>query len=177
MLLSANHLIGFNVEAIDGKIGDVYDVYFDAKKWIIRYIVVDTGKFLPGKRVLLNPASFKSPQTNDKILPVNLTGDKVKSSPDASTELPVSKLEEIELHKHYDWVPYWDNDFITYSMPVVNPNLIDEESSKQLQQKIKNNHQSRRLLKRQDVLFGSTTAIISCYCQRHQLFWLNHKRF
>ena len=140
MLLSANHLIGFNVEAIDGKIGDVYDVYFDAKQWIIRYIVVDTGKFLPGKRVLINPASFGSPQTIHKVMPVNLTGEKVKSSPEASSDLPVSKLEEIELHKYYNWVPYWDNDFISYSMPVINPTPVDDESSKKLQQKIKNNH-------------------------------------
>ncbi len=138
MLLSANHLVDFHIEAIDGQIGKVEDIYFDDKKWVLRYVVVDTGKILPGKQVLLSPESFGHPKCKDRIMPVNLTREKVKSSPEASTELPVSKLEEIELHKYYDWVPYWDNEFVTYPAPVVNPPQVDEEEVKEFEQKVKN---------------------------------------
>ncbi|MFI4911276.1 MAG: PRC-barrel domain-containing protein [Sedimentisphaeraceae bacterium JB056] len=138
MLLSANHLIDFDVEAIDGNIGNVKDIYFDDTEWVIRYIVVDTGKFLPGKRVLLSPKSFGHPQAMHKIMPVDLTCEKVKSSPDASTELPVSKLEEIELHKYYNWIPYWDNDFLTYPSPILTPPPIDKGEMKEFEEKVEN---------------------------------------
>lgn len=138
MLLSANHLLDFKVEAADGDIGNVKDIYFDNKQWRIRYIVVDTGKILPGKKVLISPSSFGHPQAMHKIMPIDLTRDKVKSSPDASTELPVSKLEEMELHKYYDWIPYWDNDFLAYPTPMARPPQLDAEEVKKFEEKIKN---------------------------------------
>jgi hypothetical protein len=138
MKLSANHLIDFDVEATDGNIGNVKDIYFDNDKWVIRYIVVDTGNILPGKRVLLSPKSFGHPETMQKVMPVNLTREKVKSSPEASTELPVSKLEEIELHKYYNWIPYWDNDFITYPAPIVTPPPVDPQEVSEFEEKVKN---------------------------------------
>jgi uncharacterized protein YrrD len=138
MKLSANHLIDFDVEAIDGNIGSVKDIYFDNEQWVIRYIVVDTGKILPGKHVLLSPKSFGHPQPMHRVMPVDLTREKVKESPDASTELPVSKLEEIELHKYYNWIPYWDNNFIAYPTPLVNPPVVDPEEIEEFEEKVKN---------------------------------------
>jgi hypothetical protein len=49
------------VRAIDGEIGSVYDVYFDAQHWTVRYFVVDTGTWLSGRRVLVSPMSLRTP--------------------------------------------------------------------------------------------------------------------
>ena len=35
---------------MDGLIGKVDDFYFDDEDWRIRYLVVDTGKWLSGRR-------------------------------------------------------------------------------------------------------------------------------
>lgn len=139
MLLSATHLLDFDVEAIDGAIGDIADFYFDIDSWLIRYLVIDTGKIFPGKKVLLSPNVFGQCQSSRKIMPVNLTRDKVKQSPDETTDLPVSKLHEIELHKYYNWAPYWDSDFIAYPTPGIAQPLPDEEEKKEFEEKIKNN--------------------------------------
>ena len=41
--------------ASDGPIGTVENFVFDDESWAIRYMIVDTCKWLPGKHVLLSP--------------------------------------------------------------------------------------------------------------------------
>ena len=53
MLRSFAHLRGFTIQASDGEIGSLRDVYFDDRSTLVRYFVVDTGTWLPGRRVLL----------------------------------------------------------------------------------------------------------------------------
>ena len=57
MLRSTEDILGFRLEATDGHIGTVEDFYFDDQVWSIRYLVADTGRWLPGRRVLISPAS------------------------------------------------------------------------------------------------------------------------
>jgi hypothetical protein len=54
MLRSVKELQGYAIRAIDGDIGQVHDFYFDDQSWLIRYLVVDTGNWLPGRRVLIS---------------------------------------------------------------------------------------------------------------------------
>ena len=50
---NASRLIGKTVNALNGEIGSVDDLYFDDQTWSVRYLVVDTGKWLPGRKVLV----------------------------------------------------------------------------------------------------------------------------
>ena len=43
--------------ATDGNFGSLADIYFDDVHWQVRYFVVDTGIWLPGRLVLISPAS------------------------------------------------------------------------------------------------------------------------
>ena len=54
-LRSAGELEGWNIVATDGEIGEVYEFYFDDESWMIRYLVVDVGSWLTGRRVLPKP--------------------------------------------------------------------------------------------------------------------------
>lgn len=51
MLRSVDDLRGYNIQASDGRIGDVSDLYFDDHLWVIRYLVVDVSTWLPGRLV------------------------------------------------------------------------------------------------------------------------------
>ena len=53
-------LYGKKLGASDGDIGHVKDFYFDDKTWLVRYLVADTGSWLPGREVLLPPHAFKT---------------------------------------------------------------------------------------------------------------------
>lgn len=103
---SIKSLIGFTMGATDGEIGKVKDFYFDDHSWTIRYLIVETGGWLSGRRVLISPQSLKNVDAENEVLPVSLTIEQVKNSPDIGTNLPVSREQEIELNEHYPWT-YW----------------------------------------------------------------------
>jgi sporulation protein YlmC with PRC-barrel domain len=107
MLRSVKTLRGYTVRATDGEIGKVYEFYFDDDSWTIRYLVVDIGKWLPERRVLISTHALKQPNWMKSIFPVSLTKEQVKKSPDIYKEKPVSRQREIELHDYYRWPVYW----------------------------------------------------------------------
>lgn len=107
MKYNAESLVGFTMGAIDGEIGKVKEFYFDDETWTIRYLIVDTGNWLYGRVVLISPDALMAPDWENKIFPVNLTKEQITNSPDINTDLPVSRQEEIKLHKYYPWVAYW----------------------------------------------------------------------
>ena len=57
MLTNRADLKGFAIRATDGELGTVEQLYFDDEIWAIRYLVVDTGGWLGGRRVLISPMS------------------------------------------------------------------------------------------------------------------------
>src|SRR5262245_24375182 len=90
MLRAASHLKGTNIAATDGDIGSVDDLYFDDLTWTIRYLVVDTGTWLPGRQVLISPRSVGSASGQDRV-PVALTKEQVKNSPSIDADKPVER--------------------------------------------------------------------------------------
>lgn len=107
MLKSLKEMSGFTLLASDGEIGTVDDFYFEEGTWKIRYTVVDTGRWLPGRRIILSPLSIGRPDWENKRLPVALSRATVEGSPDVPPELPIQRADEEDLHKHYLWEPYW----------------------------------------------------------------------
>ena len=49
MLKTLLEMRGYRLSAIDKDLGSVEDFYFDDRLWQIRYLVADTGNWLPGK--------------------------------------------------------------------------------------------------------------------------------
>jgi hypothetical protein len=92
--------------ARDGEIGSVKDIYFDDEHWSVRYLVVDTGNWLPGEEVLISPASIAAAPPGQANLNVNLTRDQVKHAPSSSENPPASRLFE-EAHARYYGYPYY----------------------------------------------------------------------
>jgi len=109
MQRNVKDLSGFTIGATDGEIGKVEEFYFDDHTWTIRYLVIKTGGWLSGRRVLLSPLALLQPDWENSIFPVNLTIQQVKDSPDIDTQKTVSRQHEIELYEHYAW-PYYGAD-------------------------------------------------------------------
>jgi len=58
MLQGASAVLGYAIEASDGRIGSVGDFLFDDADWTIRWLVLDLGTWLPGRKLLLHPESI-----------------------------------------------------------------------------------------------------------------------
>jgi len=107
MLRNVRHLRGYAILATDGPIGEVEDLYFDDDRWAIRYLVVDTGSWLPGRKVLISPHAVGRPDWMAQQLPVSLTKAQVDGSPDVDTRRPLSRQYETDYLRYYGYPHYW----------------------------------------------------------------------
>ena len=107
MLRDMNDLDGYAVNARDGTIGKVRDFYFDDEAWAVRYLIVDTGSWLSSRKVLISPMSMGKLDPNGKVLPVSITMEQVKNSPNIDTDKPVSRQHELEYLGYYNYPIYW----------------------------------------------------------------------
>jgi len=107
MLRSLKSILSYRISAKDGEVGKIKDFLFDDESWMIRYLEVDIGAWLVGRRVLLSPHVLGQPDWRQAVVPVDLTKGQVESSPEIDTEQPVSRQREIALHQHYGWPYYW----------------------------------------------------------------------
>ena len=110
MLRSLKELYGCMLGASDGDIGAVKDFYFDEQNQAVRYVVVDTGKWLPGRQVLISPQAFALGKPGSKVMPVKLTRKKIEASPAIAIHKPVSRQNEEAYHRYYGWPYYWEGD-------------------------------------------------------------------
>jgi hypothetical protein len=110
MLRSIKQLYGKKLGASDGDIGHVKDFYFDDQSWAVRYVVADTGSWLPGRQVLISPHSLGRLDNTGKILRVSLTRKQIEHSPCIESHKPVSRQYEEEYYRYYGWPYYWKGD-------------------------------------------------------------------
>ena len=106
MLHRAGKVVGAAIHAVDGEIGTVEDFYFEEGGWTVRYLLVDTGKWLSGKKVLLSPIDVKQPWTMAEV-PVSLTRDQVWHSPEFDPRRQLSHEDEEKTLRHYGHASYW----------------------------------------------------------------------
>ncbi|MGV8084819.1 MAG: PRC-barrel domain-containing protein [Candidatus Bilamarchaeum sp.] len=109
MLRSLKSLFDYGLKATDGEIGSVNDFYFDDQLWTIRYLVLKTHKWLPGRDVLISPLSLGQPDWEHRIVPTMLNKVQIEQSPDIKSHTIVTREEEERLIKYYNWSPYWTN--------------------------------------------------------------------
>jgi len=107
MLQVASALKGYAIEAKDGRIGSVSDFLFDDSTWKVRWLVVDTGSWLRGRKVLVHPSAIERADYGRQELAVALTTAQVKDSPDIFQDQPVSQRMENSLYDYYGWNPGW----------------------------------------------------------------------
>lgn len=108
MLRNVNGIRGYRIGAEDGVFGKVADLYFDDFTWVVRYLVVDTGRWLPGRRVLISPAALGPADWTRAMLNVSLTREQIEHSPPISADVPVSRESEALLAEYYGWAAYWE---------------------------------------------------------------------
>ena len=123
MLQSIKKMDGHRIRAVDGDIGWVKEFYFDDNEWTIRYLVADTGHWLPGRKVLIAPTAFDQPDWDFKKFPVLLTKEQVEKSPSIKEHMPVSREHEYELNEHYGWKIYWAQGPVIFNPAKVEPEL------------------------------------------------------
>lgn len=107
MLNAVSSLKGFEIQAKDGTLGTVSDFLFDDSTWKVRWMVVDTGRWLTGRQVLVHPSAVISADYGERALVVGLTKAQVQDSPSILWDRPVSQQMQDDLYGYYGWDPLW----------------------------------------------------------------------
>ena len=105
-LRSTHDVTGHHIQAIDGEIGHVEDFLID-ESWKIRYLIINTQNWWPGKKVLISPEWIDSISLNESKVYVQLSRETIRSAPEYPQEPMVSREYEALLYKHYGKPGYW----------------------------------------------------------------------
>jgi hypothetical protein len=106
-LRSTHEVSSYNIQASDGEIGHVEDFIIDDATWAIRYLIIDTRNWWPGKKVLVSPQWIEHVSWSESKVFLNLNRDTIKQSPEYSEESLLTREYEAGLHRHYKRQGYW----------------------------------------------------------------------
>ena len=135
MLFAITGLQRCPVDGIDGRVGTVKDFLFDDQSWKIRWMVVDTGYWLSGRQILIQPSAIiplDLAPSAERGLPmmswgetlaisIRLTKAQIEASPKAREDEPVTKQMEAQLYDYYGWDPLWGTTYFGPNAIVTSP--------------------------------------------------------
>lgn len=107
-LRSTQEIIGYHVHALDGEIGHVEDFIVDDTLWLLRYIVIDTQNWLPGKKVLIPLNWIQRMSWLEKEVYFDLTRETIQQCPEYDPTQPVNRQYEIRFYDYYGRPKYWE---------------------------------------------------------------------
>ena len=111
-LRSTKDVSGHHLQALDGEVGHVKDFIIDDETWAIRYLIVDTHNWWPGKKVLVSPQWIERVSWDERKVFVNLSRETIKESPEYAEESLLTRDYEIGLHGHYNRKGYWVDELV-----------------------------------------------------------------
>jgi hypothetical protein len=106
-LHSVHDVRGYHIEASDGSIGHVDDFIATDEDWVIRYMIVDTRNWLPGRKVLVAPWMVQAILSQDRKVQVDLTQEQIKGSPKYDPATAVNREYEAMYYDYYGRPAYW----------------------------------------------------------------------
>jgi sporulation protein YlmC with PRC-barrel domain len=106
-LRSLNEVMGYRIRAASREIGGVDDLIVDTDDWAIRYLVVDIGSWLAGRRVLVPPGWISRISWYEREIHTDLDGAVIEGSPSYDPAAPVNREYEVRLYDYYGRPRYW----------------------------------------------------------------------
>lgn len=107
MLRSIKDMLDYSILATDGEIGHVNDILLGDSDLKVRYVVIDTGGWLSGRKVLLSTAWLSSVAAKKGALVVNLDKKRIQESPPYDPDVSIPMEYETRLHDYYGLPYYW----------------------------------------------------------------------
>lgn len=100
-LRSVQAVTGYHIHASDGQIGHVEDFLIEDADWSVRYLVVDTKNWWPGKKVLISPRSVKEIDWNDRLVIINVDRRKVEGGTAYDSSVTIDRAFEEKFLTYY----------------------------------------------------------------------------
>ncbi|KAF0094930.1 MAG: hypothetical protein E1N59_1358 [Puniceicoccaceae bacterium 5H] len=102
-----SELVDFKVGRSAGEALPLIDFLIDEHTRDIRYLVVDAGKWMPQRKVLIAPDAIEGVREDEKLLQTSLSRDDLENGPRLDADSPLSRSDEEKLVSYYQWPMYW----------------------------------------------------------------------
>jgi hypothetical protein len=79
-LRSTKAVTGYHIQATDGPFGSVTDFMVDGRNWAIRELIVETGHWYAGKKILVLPENISRISYEDSTVFVSLATEDIKQT-------------------------------------------------------------------------------------------------
>jgi uncharacterized protein YrrD len=100
-LRSVSAVRGYHIDASNGAIGHVEDFVLDDATWAVRYLLIKTRNWLPGKKVIVSPRQIRKVSWLDSSVSINLTRETLKGAPEFDASRPITADYTDRLEAHY----------------------------------------------------------------------------
>lgn len=104
---STHDVSGYHIQAADGEIGHIEDFIIDDETWAIRYLIVDTQNWLPGKKILVSTQWIKHVRWSESKVFISHPLETIRQSPEYTDESMLNRDYEYVLHQYYKHQGYW----------------------------------------------------------------------
>jgi hypothetical protein len=99
---------GWTIDARDEQdAGTLRDFYFDDESWTVRYLVIDTGSWLAGRRVLMSPAAIERVDWERGRVRLAVTREDIEDAPPTPADRPITRDYESAFAAYYGYPLYW----------------------------------------------------------------------
>lgn len=112
-LRSTKEVSGYHIHARDGEIGHVADFIVDDESWAIRYLVVDTTNWLPGRKVLISPNWIERVTWTESKVYTSHAREAIKAAPEFTSDAIITREYESRLHEFYKSRGYWLDELVS----------------------------------------------------------------
>lgn len=104
---STKEVTGYRVRARGGRVGHVEGLVVDDGDWTVRYAVVDTRDWLPGKKTPVAPAWISRVSLSEGEIHAEPSREEIETAPGWEPGTPIGRDYETETYAHYGRTPYW----------------------------------------------------------------------
>lgn len=101
-------LTNLNIHATDGEIGKLKDLYFN-DNWELQFIIVDTRKWLPGKKALLPFYVQEEINLEEEYIKVDRDKETIRQSPKAPEDNELISSYQGAVLDYFGWNSYKEN--------------------------------------------------------------------
>ena len=106
-LRSVREVTDYYIQAEDGDVGHVEEFMIDDEAWVIRYMVVDTRNWWPGKKVLVAPEWIERVDWRNSKVYVDLSREQIKNGPEFDADRLNNRDCELTPYEHHGRAKYW----------------------------------------------------------------------
>jgi hypothetical protein len=106
-LRSTHEISGYNIDTKGGEFGYLDDFLIDIKQWVVRYLVLNTGDILPGRKVLVAAHFVKQISWENRSISFDFNIDTLRNGPTYDPSVPLTRDFERRVYEYYEKNPYW----------------------------------------------------------------------